>query len=491
MSIKQFFLSFKDQSLKMVLSLVIFCIILGLEVSYPKSTLVTKSEAIFEVLPASYNNIAIQYDLNQKAEKFTVQNRKAPKNIFTGSNSGLLKFFDSVYIGLDSNTQINTLIFTKDRYHANLSSGQMVLDTNTSNFKTTMQVGNILINPYLNGIFYLAKIDNQITVQVAEGNAEVQVYSDDGLLKRKFILSKSNQITAFDSFAVEGEIQIQKPVADNPLLEDFKSEIPNTSQKILADNVFTVKYKGQELSPSSRGALASVFSSLSFNKHRKNYNSITPFYIKINQLIQKSAKAPITEQDTLNLNNIYLSDIANNLDALEVFRKNLTEKYAYVLAVSPNDNLYQLKLFLLSYLNQVSPASIVLTQLNDLYVLYPESRLIQINSVFENLTVTVSSLAKNEAANILTIIDNLAETTIQANTRDLFEFRDLVSKKLTTTIEKAQYRIKTQQHLVRLQNAYTTEQLSVAQVRSAAELLISTLDATSQADYQDFLLSLN
>jgi hypothetical protein len=480
-----------SQSLKVLISVVLVVLIVLFELSLPNNGFIHSSPSSIQVLDNSVNSIFIQYDLNEKATKFVSQSRKAPKVILTNSQAGGLKLFDSTYMGLGQNTSLNTLIFMKNRYHGVLNKGQLILDTKTSSSNVTIQVGNASIRPYLNGLYYLSVIENEITIQVLNGNAELQIYSDSGELKRKIILSKYNQVKTFDSFAVEGDIKIEKPVKDNDFYTEISELIPSNQEKITSDAVFTLNYKGQTIKPSTNNKLGSVFSSMSFNQKRKDYYSISPFYIELNNLIQKSLKLPVSEQDTLKLNEIYLKEIANNINALKVFRVTLQEKYAYILSVNPDENLYQLKLYLLQYFNSLPSAIIILSELDDLYVLYPDEKLVQTNAIFDHLKLITQDIGKADAQNILAILDNLAETTIQSNTRDLFELRNDISTKLTTTIEKAQFRVNTQQHLLRLQSAHESQQLSSLQVKGAVESLLSTLDATSQSSYEQFLLSLN
>lgn len=463
------------------------------ESSFRMPAINTNSASIFEVPLSSQKSLNIKYDYDAGFEAYQKNYAKAPKMIRTQNEASSFTVFDSSYFALAPNSDLDTLIFTNDRYHGVLNEGQLILNNKTELNKTTIQLGNALVDPYPNGIFYLSKQDNQLEIQVLSGNAEIGIYSADGKLKRTFLLTKFSQISAFDAFAEEGDMQIEKPVKTNELYQDFVSEklIPTVSDIINSENIFTLNYKGQEIKPETENKLLSLFSGLSFNQKKRNYYTFLPFYIEINNILKKSQSTPVTENDIKSLKEIYLTEIANNTNAISQFREVVESKSQYIFAITADDNLYRLKVYLDTFLASSSPSSRALSELEDLYYLYPQNDFVTISESLERIKSIAPSLGKEDAIKILAILDNLAETTIQANSEDLFDTRAIISQKLTNTIEKTQFNSKTQQHLARLQNAYRLNQLTTSQIKGAFQKLLSTLDSSTQQSYQEFLLGLN
>ncbi len=468
-------------------------IILFTETIFSRDLSSLSSDRLFTVNQKTQDQLSIKYDLDSEFQKYDRTIFKAPKVLATEDQIAGFTVMDSAYVVLGPESTLNTLKFLDDSYHGVLLEGSLLFDTSTELNKVTFQTANLLVKPFPSGRFYLSKQDSQIQLNILSGNAEVEIYSETGQLQRTILLSSYNQISAFDALAVEGDIEIEKPVKTVPLLEDALAQnlIPSVSSLIVNKDLFTINYKGENIKPESSNAVSGFLANLSFNQKRKDYYKILPFYIELNELLQKSTKSPITAQDTANLNQIYLAEISTDFSANAQFKDTLKKKYPYILAISPEDNAYELKLYLSEFLNFVSPAQKIMTGLQDLYSLYPANKIVTVSLVFEDINKQIPSIGKKDAKDIIAILDNIAETTIQANTKDLFDSRNLAFEKLTTTIEKVQFRTKTKQHLARLENAFKSNQLSTPQIKSAAESLLSTLDSGSQADYQQFLLSLS
>jgi hypothetical protein len=493
LEVSDLFSKIKKQLILCIVAITFFLGLVSAEAiaSNPKDLVSNQLKTQFSVAEKFQDNLAITYELGKSAQKFTLNSSLAPKIIQSNENPAQFKLFDSTYIALDAQTSLSTLVFTNDKYHSALTQGSILVSNATDLKTTTIQVGNIVVEPYLNGKFTLSNIDNQIEVQVLEGNAEVGVYSSEGKLQRKFLLAKYNMVSAFDGFAEEGEINIQKLVKNSPVSDSLSSLIPTFGTLINTDSIFTLKYKGSEVKPTESSRLANTFSQASFNPKRKNYHYLAPFYSELNKVILKSQERPITDSDISKLRSIYGENIAGNVQALELFRNTLVEKYPYILAIRADDNLYKLKLFLDQYLTFVSPAAKTLSSLEDLYLLYPEGKIVQITEITDNIQNIIPELGKQDTLNIIAIIDNIVETTIQANSKDLYDLRTLASKNLTTTIEKTQFRTVSQQHMLRMQTAFNSNQLPTVQIKGAVTALLENLDSLGQARYQDFLLSLD
>lgn len=472
-------------------SAVVLAGVLFIEVRAASNVILPEVQGNFNVLESSKETVWLTYDFNQ--EPTLLQNNfAAPKIIQTKQDPATVRVLESSFIALGANTQLNTLVFTRDRYHAVLMDGELILNNLTENRQVSIQVGNTLLSPYPRGVYYLSKKDNNLEIHILKGNADIGVYSGNGNLSRQILLSRYNKISAFDAFPAEGDLEVEKPIIENRFFSEINelNLLPSIHQLIQTQNIFALTYKEQLVEPTTKSRLSSQLTNLSFNQQRRDFYSIANFYSELNSIINSAATQRVNGDQIPKLRAIYNTEIANNPSALNFFRSTLEEKYPFILAIRPNDNLFELKLYLQSLMRNIPPSEILISSLEDLYLLFPEGRTATIARTFENLRELVPAIGREDARKIISILDNLAETTVTANTRDLFEVRNLLSEKLSTTIERSQFRSKSRQHITRLQVIYRLNQLPTSTLRGATEALLLSLDSASQIEYQNFLLQL-
>lgn len=131
------------------------------------------------------NTAEIKYDFQSDFEEFDQNETKAPKYLQSKSEYPVFKFLEATYIGFDNNTLLRTLTFRKTRFHAELVEGAVILNNLAESKSVTLQVGNALLKPFHNGVYYVAKKNGEIKIQVISGNLEVGIYDGKGELTPK------------------------------------------------------------------------------------------------------------------------------------------------------------------------------------------------------------------------------------------------------------------------------------------------------------------
>jgi hypothetical protein len=485
----KFWLGHKKILLSALFAVFVLLVSIAIEASFTDFKLVQSKVSLFDTYSQS-KGLQVRYDFNQQFSSFDINNNKAPKFLKTNDKSTTLKFLNSAYLSMAPMTELRTLVFTKNKYHAELQSGTIVLNNLTEKNPITIQVSNILIQPNLNSVSLISYLDGNLIVEVLSGNSIVAVYDEQGTQVRKLNLANSNRISAFDSFAVEGDIIIEKPIDPNPYyLELVESKLmPSATEQIAVSEVFNLTYKGRNVTPKNKSIFTNLSASLSFNQNLKNYNSMYPFFAEINQLVPGAVN--LDSKQVNKLIQTYLELSKENPDAVKPFKEIIEQKGLFILALSPESSLYPLKEKFTSIFELGTNFQIVAANLEDLYLLYIDDNYLAIDKVLTELEPLIPKLSNSEAKNALVIVDNILEITPKANTEELFQFRNLFLEKLNSPLDRTVYRIKTIQHLERLKSLADTNSITNSQIKRSVEILVKTLDLQSQTEYQEFLNNL-
>jgi hypothetical protein len=486
-------LSFKKEVLYCLFTLIVVSLSLLVEASGNQQSVIGLKANSFEVNQSAAPNLQIQYEFNKPFQFYNPKNLRAPKVLKTNNQKASFKVLNASYIGLDANTELRTLVYKKNRFHAELINGSIIIDNQAESNLISFQVSNLLFNPYKNGIFAATFIDNQLTLQTLSGNLEVGVYDQEGKLKKRILLPKYSQVTAFDALPVEGEIEVKKPVSENELYKALLDSklLPTLIAQIEKSNIFKLNYKGNEVLPENKLGFKAFLSNLSFNQNRKNYYDLYPFYLELNNIYQKSKTNPISETQLQNLNRIYIQQTVNNPTSADTFKANLNSGAPYLLSISPLEQLYPLKTKLVTIFDLGTPEQKTLTYLEDLYYLYSQDEQeVLILQIIENLNKEIGKLTTEQAKNIIDVIDNLVEISLNANQAEIYDIRNSLFQKLDSPLDRTLFRTKTIQHLARLKTIYASSQLPVREIKLATESLVKSLDPQNQIEYQDFILEL-
>lgn len=507
LKITKFIIKHKGNLVLLTISVFIFLMSLSLEAIV---------SADFELKPnvqlntfSVYKNspdLQIKYDFNEPYKIYDPFNFKAPKlfkfsprNIQNNilSNATVLKFLESSYLALAENTELRTLVFTQKKFHAELIKGKVVLDNTTESKVITLQTSNILIEPSPHAVFLVSNIDGQILVQVYSGLVNVGVYSNQGEFIRKIQLATLNSISAFDSFAEVGEIEIVKPITVDDFFKFVVSEniIPSPEQKISINQVFSLTFKGRLITPNDSNWFSDLYSKLSFNQNFKDYISMYPFFAEINNYIELNNGSKLN-QDNLNhsivnkLIQTYLDLSIKNPTAVLPLKNIINQKGLYILALTPESSIYALKEKMVPVFDLSDKYRETLFSIQDLYSHYLSNNFLIIDSILTDIQESLTSLNSEETRSVLILIDNLLETTPKANTPELYAIRNEFYTNIKNPLERTVYRIKTIQHLERLSTMVESNTVSILQIKQSIEILVKTLDLKTQTEYIQFLDSL-
>ncbi len=505
----KFWLNHKKGLLSGLFSVFLVSISLAVEANVSDFKLVQSKVSLFEnyekvnqveIEPAFASKPYIKYDFDEAYQDFDLNNNKAPKYIKTEQDPATLKFLNSAYLAIAPESELRTLVFTKNKFHAEIQSGKVILNNLTETSPITLQVSNVLVQPNMNSVILVSYIDSNLKVEVLKGNAVTTVYDEDGIQLRKINLATSNRISTFDSFAAEGDIQIEKPIEpDDFYLNTIENNlIPTDTDQIAISEVFNLTYKGRNITPSKINSISRLTSKFSFNQNLKNYNSMYPFFAEINEIIPYSNSNQAAPTDSKNLTSqqvnlliqTYLDLSKENPDAVKPFKNIIETKGLFILALGPDSPLYPLKEKFISIFKLGTDYQMVASHLEDLYTLYNDNDFLIIDKILSELEVLVKELSVEEAKSAIIIVDNILDITPKANSEEMYDFRNLFAEKLSNPLDRTLFRIKTIQHLERLESMIASNSITTSQIKKSVQILIKTLDLQSQTEYQKFLNNL-
>ncbi len=366
-----------------------------------------------------------------------------PTSLKANNNLSVINSFKDTRYVLSQDTELSTLIARNDdqRLHTKLESGQLILDARqTSQSIQTIQVGNVFLKPFTNGIYYLSKSENNTTIGSIQGSFVLGVYGSNGSLQSTLLIHRYQEVN-FGSFLDPNSVEVSS-LSSNNFTDDFRfSQFYNIDQSVLEGELFTLTFKGKTLKATNSNPIQASLSPLNFNQRKENFLIVYPFYKKL-----EDAKQLIKANNTENLSQtlaearqIYSAAITEDPTGQSLFRETANMNLQLISGLNPLSKYNSLKIFLAdtfsNSLDSVTALKLSLSLLEDINYGYDNSKPdISVRSEQVLLKVISSSGLKeiqtSDKINLVVVMDNIIDTYPQSLTSTLFRAREQVVQEI-------------------------------------------------------------
>jgi hypothetical protein len=346
---------------------------------------------------------------------------------------------DTRYI-MDKDTELKTLIAknSEKRFHSKLETGRLIFDTRqTTNSIQTIQVGNTFLKPFTNGLYYISKNQNQITIGSLQGSFTLGVYDSSGNLADTLLIHRYQEVS-YDGFLNPDNLEIRSLSSVN-FIDNFRfSKYLSIDSNVLQGELFKLTFKGKTIQANQSKSIQASLAPLNFNQNKENFLHVYPFYKKLEdakQLIRSGNSESLTTT-LVEARQIYNQTITDYPSSQTLFHETANKNLQLMSGLSPLSEYNTLKVFMAdlfsSSLDSVTALKLSLSLLEDINYGYDNSKPdIAVRSEQVLRKVIQSGLPEIEVSNkinLIVVIDNILETYPQSFTQDLFMARELISQ---------------------------------------------------------------
>jgi len=498
----------KKIALNILLYIVVVIISFTIEFSSQTNLVSDIQASVFQLSnPAQSQNLAVSYDENanpDNLQKFTTNKGVFP-TYFKASDDLQIEIFGDTFLSLAKDTELRTLIFTKDKLHLQLVKGAAILDTRQSRKRISIQTNNILLKPYLRGIYVLDKTTELTQLYADTGQALLGVYSKNGNLKDKILLPKKNLLAINEQLDLETyelttqvePLEFYKQVEKTNLLQNLDSYL----QKHKA---FVLTNKGLKLSPSkSQSFLAGLSSKISFNPQKRNFNTLYNFVKELNSAQNEYLNDQVS-QGNIALQQAFQNynyQIQTNPLQISAYTGFINKVYLEYIGLNPKDKLLPIKVDLIEQYSSILNEKLkekylqeaILSYLEDLYYYYQNNSVALAEETGENLIkvekswTALQSQAKDEdLIYLIKVIDNILFTFPKSNNKITYQLRTQIYQKIEISDYKFEYQGVNSRHLKFLQENFEAKTMPNSYVKESLEILTPNLSEFTQLQYEEF-----
>lgn len=439
------------------------------------------------------DNLGVSFNPNADGTdlvKFSTNPDQIPTYFKANTDLTLTAFEDS-FITMAKGTEFRTLIFTKKKLHLQLIKGEVILDNRLSQNPVTIQVDNVMIKPYQKGRFYLSKEDST-TLQALQGQALLGIYSSKGKLQQSLLLPRS---TAFNFESLATTKTKPNPKAANPnfyLVAQNADILPDIEAKLESKELLNLEYKNRNIDPSnSTNFLPGFTQALTFNNKKRNYLKLYSFAEQL-KFAEASLLASNSTQGALGLTEAkrtFQDQTASSPNSLETFKNFLEKTYSYYLALTPEQDLNNIKVYITdNHLNLFDPKYIklaILSYFEDVFVDYSRGRTSEAESTLDKIAqlINQANLDSTDTAYLLTSLDNILVQHPRSNVAQSYNLRTELAENLEDSDE---FEKVSAEHLSRLQTYFEQQEVANSDIQESVAILINQVSAFEKLQYEDF-----
>lgn len=422
--------------------------------------------------------------------KFSANSNSLP-TYFRANDNLTMTAFEDAFITMSQGTELRTLIFTKKKLHLQLIKGEAILDNRLSQNPVTIQVDNVMIKPYQKGVFYISK-NETTTLQSVYGQAQIGVYSKQGKLLSTTLLPRSNSYT----FTKEASSQIKpSPEPNQPAFYLASAEqniLADIQAKLDAKQLLHLQYKNRNIDPSdSSNFMPNLTQALTINSKKRNYLKLYSFAEQL-KFAEASLLAGDISQGAIGIaeaKRTFSDQTSSSPSSLDTFKQFLQEIYSYYIALTPEQDLNSLKVYItdnhLNLLDSKYAKLAILSYIEDLFVDYARGRDTEAEVILDKITQLISkvNLDEDDSINLIAMIDNILIQHPKSNNASTYKLRSSLGDSLES---KEDYQDSSAAHLQRLQTYFDTQAIANQDIQESVAILINQVSTFDRLQYEDF-----
>jgi len=412
-----------------------------------------------------------------------------------------LRIYKDTYLIASAGTELRTLIFTKDKLHLHLITGNVVLDTRQSKKNILIQTNNVLLKPFLHGVFVLEKKPENTNIYSQVGQAILGVYSERGNLKDKILLAKKKSVSFNQQFDLDSDIaESQFQPLDFYKESQKKKLIRELDTDIFNKQALSLKYKDRVINPQkSKGLFSDLTKVLVINSTKRDFLSLYPF-IQSLASAQSSYLSNEVEEGNLSLKQAsqeYNYATKNSLQSISSFNRYIGQLYPLFLNLTPSDRLLPIKSFLIDTYSLALEDNIresyqqkaVFSYLEDIYYYYQNDSIAFAQDTSERLQnlLNIWTPSDDETLNfVIQITDNILLDFPKSNNLATYNLRETFYKELSNDQFTKKYRLQNAKHLSYLQTYFEDKTIPSSYVKESIEILRLNLSDFNKQKYSVF-----